>query len=184
MGYFQGTMEAYVLSQPCALPKYQKPLLFLFLMVIFFYIPAQYYKQAPLLIGCDVRNTTKETMEIIGNKEVIAVNQGIPHSSLCKQRTFLIASLILSTFFWSFQTTDPLGVQAKKVRMEGDLEVTSPKVFLSFQLRYFAYTSHHRGFCIIFPFLPDLGGAAFRLSSGSSPAQPGFFSQSYHSPVG
>uniref|UniRef100_A0A803MGQ4 alpha-galactosidase n=2 Tax=Chenopodium quinoa TaxID=63459 RepID=A0A803MGQ4_CHEQI len=51
--------------------------------------------KAPLLIGCDVRNMTKETMEIIGNKEVIAVNQ------------------------------DPLGIQAKKVRMEGDLEVWS-----------------------------------------------------------
>ncbi|XP_043702833.1 alpha-galactosidase 1 [Telopea speciosissima] len=49
--------------------------------------------KAPLLIGCDVRNMTKETMEIIGNKEVIDVNQ------------------------------DPLGVQAKKVRMEGDIEI-------------------------------------------------------------
>jgi len=49
--------------------------------------------KAPLLIGCDVRNATKETMEIIGNTEVIAVNQ------------------------------DPHGVQAKKVRMEGDLEI-------------------------------------------------------------
>ncbi|XP_038972842.1 alpha-galactosidase 1 [Phoenix dactylifera] len=49
--------------------------------------------KAPLLIGCDVRNMTRETMDIIGNKEVIAVNQ------------------------------DPLGIQAKKVRMEGDLEV-------------------------------------------------------------
>lgn len=49
--------------------------------------------KAPLLIGCDVTNATKETMEIIANKEVIAVNQ------------------------------DKLGVQAKKVRMEGDGEV-------------------------------------------------------------
>lgn len=49
--------------------------------------------KAPLLIGCDVRNTTKETLDIIGNKEVIAVNQ------------------------------DPLGVQAKKVRSEGDQEI-------------------------------------------------------------
>ncbi|XP_047978278.1 alpha-galactosidase 1-like isoform X2 [Salvia hispanica] len=49
--------------------------------------------KAPLLVGCDVRNVTKETMEIITNKEVIAVNQ------------------------------DKLGVQGKKVRMEGDLEV-------------------------------------------------------------
>ncbi|KAK4360266.1 hypothetical protein RND71_019218 [Anisodus tanguticus] len=49
--------------------------------------------KAPLIIGCDVRNATHETMDIIANKEVIAVNQ------------------------------DALGVQAKKVRMEGDLEV-------------------------------------------------------------
>ncbi|KAL3813250.1 hypothetical protein ACJIZ3_014518 [Penstemon smallii] len=49
--------------------------------------------KAPLLIGCDVRNVSKDTMEIIANKEVIAVNQ------------------------------DKLGVQAKKVRMEGDWEV-------------------------------------------------------------
>ncbi|XP_062108013.1 alpha-galactosidase 1 [Humulus lupulus] len=49
--------------------------------------------KAPLLIGCDVRNMTKDTMEIIANKEVIAVNQ------------------------------DSLGVQAKKVRMEGDQEI-------------------------------------------------------------
>ncbi|KEH23291.1 putative alpha-galactosidase [Medicago truncatula] len=49
--------------------------------------------KAPLLLGCDVRNVTKETMEIVSNKEVIAVNQ------------------------------DLLGVQAKKVRMEGDAEI-------------------------------------------------------------
>ncbi|KAK9691475.1 hypothetical protein RND81_09G199100 [Saponaria officinalis] len=49
--------------------------------------------KAPLLIGCDVRHLTKETMEIISNREVIAVNQ------------------------------DRLGIQAKKVRMEGDWEV-------------------------------------------------------------
>ncbi|XP_074274955.1 alpha-galactosidase 1-like [Silene latifolia] len=49
--------------------------------------------KAPLLIGCDVRNMTKENMEIIGNKEVIQVNQ------------------------------DPLGVQAKKVKKDGVREV-------------------------------------------------------------
>ncbi|GAU41021.1 hypothetical protein TSUD_178610 [Trifolium subterraneum] len=49
--------------------------------------------QAPLLLGCDISNVTKETMEIVSNKEVIAVNQ------------------------------DSLGVQAKKVRMEGDAEI-------------------------------------------------------------
>lgn len=32
--------------------------------------------QAPLLIGCDVRSMTAETLEIVTNKEVIAVNQG------------------------------------------------------------------------------------------------------------
>ncbi|KAD3641939.1 hypothetical protein R6Q59_004544 [Mikania micrantha] len=49
--------------------------------------------KAPLLIGCDVKTITKETLGILGNKEVIAVNQ------------------------------DRLGVQAKKVRTEDDLEV-------------------------------------------------------------
>ncbi|MBA0666667.1 hypothetical protein Goklo_003046 [Gossypium klotzschianum] len=51
--------------------------------------------KAPLLLGCDIRNITRETMDIITNKEVIAVNQ------------------------------DPYGFQAKKVRMEGDQEIWS-----------------------------------------------------------
>lgn len=37
--------------------------------------------QAPLLIGCDVRNMTAETLEIISNKEVIDINQGKTASS-------------------------------------------------------------------------------------------------------
>ncbi|KAL3650338.1 Alpha-galactosidase 3 [Castilleja foliolosa] len=45
--------------------------------------------KAPLLIGCDVRNMTAETMEILSNEEVIAVNQ------------------------------DPLGVQGRKVYASG-----------------------------------------------------------------
>ncbi|XP_031251872.1 alpha-galactosidase 1-like isoform X2 [Pistacia vera] len=49
--------------------------------------------KAPLLLGCDVRNLSNETLQIIGNEEVIAVNQ------------------------------DPMGVQAKKVRMEGEREI-------------------------------------------------------------
>ncbi|KAL9266493.1 Alpha-galactosidase 1-like protein [Drosera capensis] len=49
--------------------------------------------KAPLLIGCDVRNMTNETMSIIKNAEVIAVNQ------------------------------DSMGVQAKKVRDYGDQDV-------------------------------------------------------------
>ncbi|CAM9000469.1 unnamed protein product [Rhodiola kirilowii] len=49
--------------------------------------------KAPLLIGCDVRNMTAETLGILSNTEVIAVNQ------------------------------DTLGVQAKKVRWEGDPEI-------------------------------------------------------------
>ncbi|PWZ14647.1 Alpha-galactosidase 3 [Zea mays] len=45
--------------------------------------------KAPLLIGCDVRNMTSETMEILSNKEVIQVNQ------------------------------DPLGVQGRKILGQG-----------------------------------------------------------------
>lgn len=33
--------------------------------------------KAPLLIGCDLRSMTNETHQILGNKEVIAVNQGM-----------------------------------------------------------------------------------------------------------
>ncbi|KAL2578282.1 hypothetical protein AAZX31_16G196500 [Glycine max] len=51
--------------------------------------------KAPLIIGCDVRNMTEDTKEILSNTEVIAVNQ------------------------------DPLGKQGKKVRMESALEVWS-----------------------------------------------------------
>ncbi|XP_020209605.1 alpha-galactosidase 3-like [Cajanus cajan] len=45
--------------------------------------------KAPLLIGCDVRNLTAETLEILSNKEVIAINQ------------------------------DSLGVQGRKVQVSG-----------------------------------------------------------------
>ncbi|KAL5982975.1 hypothetical protein ACLOJK_017055 [Asimina triloba] len=49
--------------------------------------------KAPLLVGCDIRTISNEAMSILGNKEVIAINQ------------------------------DPLGVQAKKVKALGDIEV-------------------------------------------------------------
>ncbi|KAI4358069.1 hypothetical protein L6164_001973 [Bauhinia variegata] len=49
--------------------------------------------KAPLILGCDVRNLSNETRQIISNEEVIAINQ------------------------------DGLGVQAKKVRMEGEREI-------------------------------------------------------------
>uniref|UniRef100_A0A0E0Q7N7 alpha-galactosidase n=1 Tax=Oryza rufipogon TaxID=4529 RepID=A0A0E0Q7N7_ORYRU len=50
--------------------------------------------KAPLIIGCDVRSISRETMEILSNPEVIAINQ------------------------------DPLGVQGKKVRKyDNEIEV-------------------------------------------------------------
>ncbi|XP_044465610.1 alpha-galactosidase-like [Mangifera indica] len=49
--------------------------------------------KAPLLIGCDIRAMDNQTYQILSNKEVIAVNQ------------------------------DKLGVQGKKVKKDGDLEV-------------------------------------------------------------
>lgn len=57
-----------------------------------------FFLQAPLLIGCDVSSMSKETLGIIGNKEVIGVNQ------------------------------DPLGVQARKIRSKAGLEVCSISV--------------------------------------------------------
>lgn len=49
--------------------------------------------KAPLLLGCDLRSVSKETLSIIGNIEVVAVNQ------------------------------DPLGVQGVKIRSNDGLEV-------------------------------------------------------------
>ena len=70
--------------------------------------------QAPLLIGCDVRNMTSETMEILSNKEVIQVNQGIaqnlvfvllsiacPHVEIPKQ----YFSIAISSFSRSLRMT-------------------------------------------------------------------------------
>ncbi|KAF9606297.1 hypothetical protein IFM89_024965 [Coptis chinensis] len=51
--------------------------------------------KAPLLIGCDVRSMDNETFELLSNKEIIDVNQ------------------------------DKLGIQGKKVKKTGDLEVWS-----------------------------------------------------------
>eukprot|EP00271_Cylindrocystis_brebissonii_P005059 TRINITY_DN169_c0_g1_i9.p1 TRINITY_DN169_c0_g1~~TRINITY_DN169_c0_g1_i9.p1 ORF type:complete len:343 (-),score=49.62 TRINITY_DN169_c0_g1_i9:2171-3199(-) len=39
--------------------------------------------KAPLLIGCDVRKMSAETLEILGNTEVIAINQGKQRTSIC-----------------------------------------------------------------------------------------------------
>ncbi|KAK0574030.1 hypothetical protein LWI29_017242 [Acer saccharum] len=49
--------------------------------------------KAPLILGCDLRSMDDDTLEILGNKEVIAVNQ------------------------------DKLGIQGKKVKKNGELEV-------------------------------------------------------------
>lgn len=50
--------------------------------------------KAPLLIGCDIRGMSNVTFELLSNKEIIAVNQ------------------------------DKLGVQGKKLKKDGDLEVS------------------------------------------------------------
>lgn len=33
--------------------------------------------QAPLILGCDIRSMDNDTFELVSNKEVIAVNQGL-----------------------------------------------------------------------------------------------------------
>ncbi|PIA35327.1 hypothetical protein AQUCO_03500016v1 [Aquilegia coerulea] len=57
--------------------------------------------KAPLLIGCDIRSMSNESYELLSNKEVIAVNQ------------------------------DRLGVQGKKVKKDGDLEVNYLHLYIS-----------------------------------------------------
>ncbi|CAF2118968.1 unnamed protein product [Brassica napus] len=54
--------------------------------------------KAPLLLGCDIRNMTKETMEIVANKEVIAINQVITIIEGNKQRNFDQAMVLLGFF--------------------------------------------------------------------------------------
>ncbi|KAM7463233.1 hypothetical protein LguiA_031354 [Lonicera macranthoides] len=51
--------------------------------------------KAPLILGCDIRSMDNDTFQLVSNKEVIEVNQ------------------------------DKLGVQGKKVKKTGDLEVWS-----------------------------------------------------------
>ncbi|CAL9146581.1 unnamed protein product, partial [Musa hybrid cultivar] len=43
--------------------------------IVHFPLAASIAFKAPLIIGCDVRSMTKETLAILGNEEVIAVNQ-------------------------------------------------------------------------------------------------------------
>lgn len=69
---------------------------------------------------------SKETYEILSNKEVIAVNQG-----LCTKKK----NCNLCTFIHSLElNADPLGVQGKKVKKNGDLEVTFLYVSWQFNL--------------------------------------------------
>ncbi|XP_059666833.1 alpha-galactosidase 3 isoform X2 [Cornus florida] len=78
--------------------------------------------KAPLLVGCDVRNMTAETFEILSNKEVIAVNQdplGVQGRKVhvaglddCRQRLKMEANLsqrrgLSGMDFWVFFTTPP-----------------------------------------------------------------------------
>lgn len=54
--------------------------------------------KAPLLIGCDVRNVPKETMHILGNKEVIAINQGKYSFDVCILLGYRLFSILFD--FW------------------------------------------------------------------------------------
>lgn len=63
----------------------------LYINLTFFTFHKHNTVQAPLLVGCDVRNMTTETFELLTNKEVIAINQGETYS------------LFISAFFNSFK---------------------------------------------------------------------------------
>jgi len=62
--------------------------------------------QSPLLIGCDIRNMTNTTKEILMNPEAIAVNQ------------------------------DTLGVQGRQVASDDSTEVGHAAICLSFCVQY------------------------------------------------
>ncbi|XP_022742185.1 alpha-galactosidase 3-like isoform X2 [Durio zibethinus] len=61
--------------------------------------------KAPLLVGCDVRNMTAETFEILSNMEVIAVNQGLGRSFVWKS----LGSCFLESVFNSCNYYSKLG---------------------------------------------------------------------------
>lgn len=70
------------------------------------------------MIGCDVRNITSETLQILSNEEVIAVNQGTKFLCCCAV-PIVFAHFINSKFFILFLRADSLGVQGRKVYAYG-----------------------------------------------------------------
>lgn len=62
--------------------------------------------KSPLLIGCDVRNMSKDTLRILTNHEIISINQ------------------------------DQLGVQGQKVKTDGTSEVWAGKLYASSGVAY------------------------------------------------
>ncbi|EOY21457.1 Alpha-galactosidase 2 isoform 3 [Theobroma cacao] len=73
--------------------------------------------KAPLIIGCDIRTMDNDTYEILSNEDVIAVNQG---------KLIKLFETISDGFLWlktMSLSTDKLGVQGKKVKRDGHLEV-------------------------------------------------------------
>lgn len=75
-------------------------------------------RQAPLIIGCDIRTMDNDTYEILSNEDVIAVNQG---------KLIKLFETISDGFLWlktMSLSTDKLGVQGKKVKRDGHLEVS------------------------------------------------------------
>ena len=65
---------------------------------------------------------SKETSEILLNKEVIAVNQGQCNNTQF-YNSFPILKIRICTHWLSYPDADSLGVQGKKVKKNGDLEV-------------------------------------------------------------
>ncbi|KAG6479720.1 hypothetical protein ZIOFF_063190 [Zingiber officinale] len=75
--------------------------------------------KAPLLVGCDVRNMTAETFEILSNKEVIAVNQ------------------------------DPLGIQGRKIYSQGNDGCSQVLYLALFSVSWYFIPYLHNYVCLI-----------------------------------
>lgn len=58
--------------------------------------------QAPLLIGCDVRNMDTKTFEILSNREVIAVNQGNKIAPYLNVLEYLCTGIFLGSLFFPY----------------------------------------------------------------------------------
>jgi len=90
--------------------------------------------QAPLLIGCDVRNMTAETLEILSNKEIIAVNQGAVLHLLC------FFSVCVLNIFSQFSLQGNINVPISNDKVKHTLSFLLTELYFTFMSAYVIFS--------------------------------------------